>query len=107
MTISAFLLAAAMVFGPGAAADRRPYSASRADAVRAAAAQQGSDAPAPNATTVRYPSADGDILANVGGAFTATPLPSTPPIAASFPPASPASAYPYGADTTGLLGGPK
>ncbi len=107
MTISALMLAGAMAFGQGTAADQRPYAASRADAVRAAAATQTVDAPAPAATTVRYPSADGDILANLGGAITAPPLPSTPPIAATFPPASPASAYPYGADSSGLLGGPK
>jgi len=107
MTISALMLAGAMAFGQGAAADQRSYAASRADAIRSAAADQAAQAPTPAATTVRYPSADGDILANLGGAITAQPLPSTPPIAATFPPASSASAYPYGADTSGLLGGPK
>ncbi|MCF8504023.1 MAG: hypothetical protein K9G59_03850 [Caulobacter sp.] len=107
MTISALLLAGAMVFGQGAATDQRPYAASRTDAIRSAATQQTAQAPAPAATTVRYPSADGDILANLGRAMTAPPLPSTPPIAATFPPARSDSAYPYGTDSTGLLGGPK
>ena len=107
MTISALMLAGAMVFGQGAAADQRSFVASRADAIRSAATQQAAQAAAPASTTVRYPSADGDILANLGGAMMAPPLPSTPPIAATFPPASSASAYPYGADSSGLLGGPK
>ena len=107
MTISALMLAGAMVFGQGAAADQRSFAASRTDAIRSAATQQAAQAPAPASTTVRYPSADGDILANLGGAMMAPPLPSTPPIAATFPPASSASASPYGADSSGLLGGPK
>ncbi len=107
MTISALMLAGAMAFGQGAAADQRPYAASRADAVRAAAATQTVDAPAHDATAVRYPSADGDILGGLGAAMTVPPLKPARPIAAVFPPASATSADAYGADTSGLLGGPK
>jgi len=105
--ITTLLLAGAMAFGHGPAADQRPFNASRANAIRAAAMQQAATAKAPDATTVRYPSADGDILADLSPTMVAPPLKPARPIAAVFPPMSTPSADRYGADTSGLLGGPK
>lgn len=103
MTIPALLLAGAVAFGHGPAADQRPYRASRADAIIAAATLQGADAPPPEATPVRYPSADGDILAGLGATMVIPPLKPAHPIAAVFPPATAPSA----SDPSDLLGGPK
>ena len=105
--ITTLLLAGAMAFGHGPAADQRPFNASRANAIKAAAMEQGATARAPDATAVRYPSADGDILARLGPAMVVPPLKPARPITAVFPPVSAPSADRYGADTTGLLGGPK
>lgn len=107
MTIPALMLAGAVAFGHGPAADQRPYRASRADAIIAAATLQGPEAPPPEATPVRYPSADGDILAGMGPTMVIPPLKPAHPIAAVFPPMTTPSADRYGADTPGLLGGPK
>lgn len=101
------LLAGAMAFGHGPAADQRPFDASRANAIRAAATEQAATAPAPETTTVRYPSADGDILADLSPTMVGPPLTPARPIAAAFPPMTAPSADRYGRDTSGLLGGPK
>ena len=107
MTISTLILAGVLIFGQGAAADQRPYAASRADAVRTAATRQSAQAPVPEATTVRYPSVDGDILAGLGEGMTVPPLKPARPITAVFPPTPRPSAEPYSTDTSGLLGGPR
>lgn len=107
MIITPLLLAGAMAFGHGLAADQRPFNASRANAVRAAAMRQGAVAPAPDATAVRYPSADGDILGGLGPAMTVPPLKPARPIVAVFPPMPAPSATDSARDTSGLLGGPK
>ncbi|HRD29328.1 MAG TPA: hypothetical protein PLO65_13595, partial [Caulobacter sp.] len=70
MLLSTLMLAGATAFGHGPAADQRPFRASRADAIIAAATMQGADAPPAEATPVRYPSADGDILADLGPVMT-------------------------------------
>ncbi|MDP1739261.1 MAG: hypothetical protein Q8L23_17690 [Caulobacter sp.] len=103
MAVIALLLAGAMAFGHGPAADQRPFNASRANAIKAAAMQQGAAAPAPAATSVRYPSADGDILAGLGKAVTVPPL---IPLRAAPPPRAP-SAVAGAVDSSGLLGGPR
>lgn len=110
MLIPTLLLAGAMAFGHGPAADQRPFNASRANAIKAAAMQQGAAAPAPAETDVRYPSADGDILGGVGhGRTVQAPEPYRPMTAGPSPsalrPASPPPPPPM--DSTGLLGGPR
>lgn len=107
MILMPLMLAGAMAFGHGAAVDQRPYAASRANAIIDAATVQGATAAAPEATPVRYPSADGDILAGLGQPMTITPLPAKKPIAAVFPPTHAPSADPRGVDASGLLGGPR
>lgn len=107
MIITPLLLAGAMAFGHGPAADQRPFNASRANAIRAAAMELGATAPAPEATAVRYPSADGDILASLSPAIVVPPLKPARPIAAVFPPVGPPAATDSARDTSGLLGGPK
>ena len=64
----------------GSAADHLiiPYAASRSNAIIEAARTQGAAATAPDATSVRYPSADGDILAGTGAA--ALPLDRSRPL---------------------------
>lgn len=105
MTMAALMLAGAMAFGHGPAIDQQPFTASRADAIRAAARVKTVDAPAPGDTTVRYPSADGDILADMSPSVTAlSPAPARP-LVARLPPRTPSPAAPV--DATGLLGGPK
>lgn len=107
MIITPLLLAGAMAFGHGPAADQRPFNASRANAIRAAATEQSATAPAPAATQVRYPSADGDILADLSPTMVVPPLKPARPIAAAFPPMTTPSATESGRDTSGLLGGPR
>lgn len=100
MTIAALMLAGVMAFGHGPAADQRPYGASRTNAIVEAARTQSAQATPPEATSVRYPSTAGDILAGLGTTMTIPPLLPRKPIAAVFPP-SPSTS---GVD---LLGGPK
>lgn len=105
--LTSLLLTGALAFGHGAAVDQRPYAASRSNAIIEAARTQGADAAAPAATSVRYPSADGDILAGMGQGMAIPPLQPTKPIAAVFPPMSTPSADRRGVDASGLMGGPK
>jgi len=107
MILIPLLLAGAVAFGHGPAADQRPFNASRANAIKAAARDETVSAPAPAATTVRYPSADGDILADLGQPMTVPPLKPAHPIAAVFAPMTAPSAGVYSRDTSDLLGGPK
>jgi hypothetical protein len=109
MLIPTLLLAGAMAFGHGPAADQRPFNASRANAIKAAAMQQEVAPPAPAATSVRYPSADGDILGGIGhGRTVQTSEPYRPMTAGLAPSASrPVSRPPPAMDSTGLLGGPR
>ena len=107
MILMPLMLAGALAFGHGPAVDQRPFRASRADAIRAAAAQAGAQAPEAAATSVRYPSADGDILARLGPPITVPPLKPARPIVAAFPSMNAPSTDRYSPDTSGLLGGPK
>ena len=103
MILTTLMMAGALAFGHGPAADQKPYAASRANAIVEAAKALDVQAPPPGTTTVRYPSADGDILADLGPSMTAPPLQPRQPIAAVFPPMTST----YSTDTSGLLGGPK
>lgn len=107
MILISLLLAGAMAFGHGPAADQRPFNASRADAIKAAARTTAVSAPAPAATAVRYPSADGDILADLCAGMTVPPLKPAHPIAAVFSPMTAPSAGVHSRDASDLLGGPK
>jgi len=107
MILMPLMLAGAMAFGHGAAVDQRPYAASRANAIIDAATVQGATAAAPEATPVRYPSADGDILAGLGQGMAIPPLQPGKPIAATYPPMSTPPADRRGVDASGLLGGPR
>ena len=107
MILPTLLLAGALAFGHGAAVDQRPYAASRSNAIIEAARDQGAQAAPPEATPVRYPSADGDILAGMGQAIAIPPLQPVKPYAAKFPPMDTPSADRRGPDGTGLLGGPR
>ncbi|MDO9222122.1 MAG: hypothetical protein Q7U20_00240 [Caulobacter sp.] len=103
MILMPLMLAGAVAFGHGAAVDQRPFAASRTDAIRAAAKVETVEAPAPEDTDVRYPSADGDILADMSPRTAVPPLTPARPIAARVPPATTGPAV----DATGLLGGPR
>ena len=107
MTMAALMLAGAMAFGHGPAVDQQPFAASRTDAIRAAAREEAVDAPAPADTEVRYPSADGDILADMSTATPIPPLKPARPIAAQFPTRAAPAATGSAVDASGLLGGPK
>jgi hypothetical protein len=107
MTTLALLMAGAFAFGHGPAIDHKPFSASRANAIVEAAKGPAAKAPPPEATTVRYPSADGDILAGLGKGMVVPPLRPARPIAAAFPPPRAPSATGSGVDASGLLGGPR
>jgi hypothetical protein len=108
MLLSTLMLAGALAFGHGAAVDQRPYAAGRSNAIIEAARSQGATAAAPDATAVRYPSADGDILAGTGAAaLPLPPLQPRAPIAAVFPPMRAPSTNTRAVDGTGLLGGPR
>lgn len=107
MILLPLMLAGVTAFGHGAAVDQRPYAASRAKAIIDAAAVQGPAASPPEATPVRYPSADGDILAGLGQPMTITPMPGKKPVAAVFPPMRAPSADARDVDASGLLGGPR
>ena len=107
MITAALMLAGAMAFGHGPAADQRPYGVSRADAIIEAARTRSAQAPPPEATTVRYPSSDGDILAGLSAGMAVPPSQPRKPIAAVFPPMTAPSATTSGVDASGLLGGPK
>lgn len=110
MLLSTLMLTGALAFGHGPAADQRPFAAGRSDAIREAARTETLVAPRPDASAVRYPSADGDILGGVGhGLAVQPPRPYRPLVAAPSPfasrPASPRPPPPM--DSTGLLGGPR
>ena len=107
MILLPLMLAGATAFGHGAAVDQRPYAASRTNAIIEAAATQEVTAAASDATPVRYPSADGDILAGLGQPMTVAPLLPKKPIAAVFPRMRAPSADARGVDASGLLGGPR
>lgn len=107
MILMPLMLAGSMAFGHGAAVDQRPYAASRANAIIEAAAGQGATAAAPEATPVRYPSADGDILAGLGQPMTITPMPPGRPGTTVLPPKARPSTDTRDVDGTGLLGGPR
>ncbi|MFA7262659.1 MAG: hypothetical protein WC068_06530 [Caulobacter sp.] len=109
MMTTVLMLAGALTFGHGPAVDQRPFAAGRADAIREAARTQTRVAPRSDASMVRYPSADGDILGGIGhGRTVQTPEPYRPMTAGLAPSASrPASRPPPPMDSTGLLGGPR
>ncbi len=108
MMLIPLMLAGALAFGHGQAVDQRPYAAGRSNAIIEAARSRGPVAAEPEATSVRYPSADGDILAGMGQPMSASPMTPKKPVAAVFPPMSPPpSTDRYSTDSSGLLGGPK
>ncbi len=68
--------------------DPRPAPEDRADAIRQAALQDDLAAPPPEATSARYPSADGDILAGLTPHIAVQPLPSAKPPTPAAPSAT-------------------
>lgn len=78
--------------------DPRPAPEDRAQVIRDATLQDNVQAPAPDETTARYPSADGDILA---GLTPSAPIPPLPPTASPAPTPFPVPTPPADDGATG------